>query len=226
MVLGANCAAAAVTKLSCRITLGVSMSWGFCPPSSVGAELPASLPNRCGNHALFQLVLFHCISISAAAACLGQSWVCCAEDCFGKEDVRALRLLCTGWLWEHPGEMPHPPPKCGYAGVLCGIWGHVGVSKIHYEKNARWWVSMSERRKLVRFHHLFLFLKVLFIHYGMAKIHHNYFSMEFTLFLDIFNHLLLLIKPFLFSKESCCFFFWGMSRKAHRHISQNKEDFW
>ena len=150
--LSADSAAAAATKLSCRIALGISTSRGFCPPSSVGAELSASLPNRCGNHALFQLVLFHCISISAAAACSGQSRVCWAEDCFQKGDVRAFWLLCGGWL-EHPGQMPYLPPKCGYAGVVCGLWGRGAVSKIHYEKNTRWWVSMSEGRKLFRFYH-------------------------------------------------------------------------
>ena len=94
MALSAGSPAAAATELCCRTALGTSPSRGSCPPSSVGAELSASLPNRCGNHAVFQLALSHCLSISAAAACSGQSRECCAEDCFQKGDVRALCLPC------------------------------------------------------------------------------------------------------------------------------------
>lgn len=108
MALGACCAVAAVTKLSCRTALGTSTSWELCPPSSLGAQFSASLPDRCGNRAVFQLVLFHCISISAAAACSGQSWVSCAEDCFGKGNVRALQLLC--WGWQLGGRRRDAPP--------------------------------------------------------------------------------------------------------------------
>lgn len=72
VVLGAYHTPAAGTNLSCRVAFGHLSLLGILSPSSEGAELSASLPDRCGNHTLFQLVSFHCIStlalLAAAAA--------------------------------------------------------------------------------------------------------------------------------------------------------------